>query len=34
MLSELPEERGHCSAQAWQVLRAQIAVPGNSNDKR
>jgi len=34
MLSELPQDRGHRSAQLRQVIGTQIAMPGNPNDER
>jgi hypothetical protein len=34
MLRKLPEDRGHRNAQVRQVIRAQIAMPGNPDDER
>jgi hypothetical protein len=33
VLCELPQDRGHCSAQVRQRIRPQITVPGNPNDE-
>ena len=34
MRLELLEDAGNGSAQLWQGVRAQIAMPGNAYDKR